>query len=491
MKKIIALSAIAAMATTTFASTDLEARLNKMEKKIKKLEKKLKKSNKKLNVVKAHDANDNIKWDVDFRTTVDNINYDLANGDTKKNSSLLTNRLLLNMKFKAEDTVTFYGTLAYNKTYGASTATTNGNENFDWVTNETASTDNNLRVKEAYWLYANDTFMGKDVSWTASIGRRPSTGGMGINYREGDNAKSAIASTVNVEFDGASLRWNIDQVTPLPGAWFKICMGRGITNATQRFNDSNGADYSASSTLTKDSNMVGIIVVPYDDGQYSVVTNWATANHLIGYTQSALGTYQTAYQAYQADQNATTAYNLNTALSFADVGGIDISTIMFKADGVGSEINDFLDSTTLFASYSVSKTDPNSGHAMLGSTSSQTGNSIWIGAQMPCLLTEDGRFGLEWNKGSKYWRSMTYAEDTAIGSKIAARGTAVEAYWLKPLSKSLSMTLRYTKIDYDYTGSNAFFGADGTPMTMTQAKNNGQNPVETATDIRASIRYRF
>jgi hypothetical protein len=77
------------------------------------------------------------------------------------------------------------------------------------------------------------------------------------------------------------------------------------------------------------------------------------------------------------------------------------------------------------------------------------------------------------------------------GSKIAARGTALEAYWLKPLTKSLSMSVRYTKIDYDYTGSQAFFGADGTPMTMAQAQAQGQDPVESSSDLRVSMRYKF
>ena len=472
MKKIIALSMAASIVTTSYAKDDVSAQIQSLQKQLKKLEKKLKKTNKKLNRVKAHDAGDNIKWDVDFRTTADHIKYDLANGDTKKKSALLSNRLLLGMKFKADERITFYGTLSYNKVYGATTGTSNGFEGFDWVTNETASTDSNLKVKEAYWLYANDTFFGKDISWTASIGRRPSTGGLGINYREGDRRKSAIASTVNVEFDGASFRWNLDQVIPLTGTWFKLCMGRGVTNAYQRFNSPNGDDYSSNPTLTSDSDMVGFIFVPYDDGQYSIHTNWAEANHLIGYGLTNDG---------QIDMNN----------GFVDTGDITLTTVMFKADGIGDGINDFLDNTTLFASYSTSKTDPNEQQQMLGSKEDKTGSSVWIGAQMPCLFTEDGRFGIEYNKGSKYWRSMTYAEDTMIGSKVAARGTAVEAYWLKPLTKSLSLSLRYTKIDYDYTGSNAFFGAGGTPMTIAQAKANGMNPVEKASDFRASIRYKF
>jgi hypothetical protein len=42
------------------------------------------------------------------------------------------------------------------------------------------------------------------------------------------------------------------------------------------------------------------------------------------------------------------------------------------------------------------------------------------------MLTEEGKFGLEFNHGSKYWTPMTWAEDTAVGSKVAVRGDAYE-----------------------------------------------------------------
>jgi hypothetical protein len=185
------------------------------------------------------------------------------------------------------------------------------------------------------------------------------------------------------------------------------------------------------------------------------------------------------------------------APKFKDVGNMDLATIMFKAEGVGSEINDFLDDTKVFVSWAQSKTDPQNGKEMLGETTSKTGTSIWLGANMPCPLTEDGRFGVEWNKGSKYWRSVTYGEDTMTGSKIAARGTAIEAYYTKPINKALSFNLRYTKIEYDYTGSNAFFGSDGKAMDIDTAANtlmaNGLygDPVKEASDFRASVSYRF
>jgi len=86
---------------------------------------------------------------------------------------------------------------------------------------------------------------------------------------------------------------------------------------------------------------------------------------------------------------------------------------------------------------------------------------------------------------------MTYGEDTMSGSKIAARGTAWEIYYTKPLTKALTFNARYTAIDYNYTGSQAFFGADGRPMTMAQAMANGQDPVKESTDLRFSISYRY
>jgi hypothetical protein len=138
---------------------------------------------------------------------------------------------------------------------------------------------------------------------------------------------------------------------------------------------------------------------------------------------------------------------------------------------------------------------------MLGSADDESGDSYWIGTQVPVSFL-GGKFGLEYNTGSKYWRSFTYAEDTMIGSKLAVRGDAIEAYYTQPLTKSLDAQIRYTKINYDYSGSNGFFGDGGNPINISDIKAgaNGGNPmmqgmagqvVEEAEDIRAYIRYRF
>ena len=514
-KKIIILSSVAALVTTSFASSDLEERLNTMEKKILLLEKQLstaqnklnkkievvkkndikanKKLNKKINIVKAHDAKDNIKWNIDFRTAFDSIHYKHASGKKSSNPDLLTNRLCLGMAFAPSDNVLFKGKLAYYKAYGDSAnhsqANTNpGYANFDWVTSENAN-DNTLKVKEAYWLYKNETLFDTAVPWTISVGRRPSTDGLGINMREGMKDNSPLSHTVNVEFDGLSSKFNLDKVTGVDGMWWKLCTGRGLTNAKPRF-QSDGSSYTADDTETHDINMYGFIFVPWDNGQYSLRTNWARAENLIGFTNADMQTYGAAVQTYNT---TPTSANYNDLLykspQFKSVGDMDMFTAMVKAEGIGNGISDFLDDTQLFASWAQSHTRPKG--SMLGSTDAQTGHSTWIGLNFPCLLTEDGRIGIEWNQGSKYWRSVTYGEDTMAGSKIAARGTAWEIYYNKPITKSLKFNARYTQIKYDYTGSNSFFGDDGTPMTMTQALANGQDPVKEASDLRVSVSYKF
>jgi len=172
------------------------------------------------------------------------------------------------------------------------------------------------------------------------------------------------------------------------------------------------------------------------------------------------------------------------------LGAMDGAALSLQVNGIGDEINDFLDETIIFASFAYSNTLPD-GKKMLGSIDNESGTSIYVGAQMPNMT--GGKFGLEYNQGSKYWRSFTYAEDTMIGSKMATRGNAIEAYWTQPLVDNIfTMQVRYTQINYDYTGSNAFFGAGGTPVSMADAKLSPQmDPIETAQDLRIYFRYRY
>ncbi|RBQ30978.1 hypothetical protein CRU92_09795 [Arcobacter sp. FW59] len=462
------------------------------EKRIENIEKKLNSVQKTATDAKIQSANDNLKWDVDFRTQVDNIQYKHVDGSHSKNKSLLTNRLWLGAKYKADDNSSFIGKLSYNKAFGDSadhsqSNTNPGYANFDWVTNENAN-DNSLKVKEAYWLYQDKTIFGADTPWSISIGRRPSTDGLPINLRNDQKENSPLSHVVDVEFDGFSFKVDTENILGLTGSWLKICGGRGLTNATPRFDMFKPA-YSKDEDKNVDVDMLGFIAVPYDNGQYSVHLNYAHTWNLIGFDNQSMSNFNNAYGQYKMSPDANTSYNLQmNKPSFQDVGDMDFVTALFMTNGIGNEISDYLDNTTAFASFAMSRTNPNS-KGMLGSTDSETGYSVWLGVNAPCPITPDSaKIGFEWNKGSKYWRSMTYGEDTYAGSKIAVRGQAFEIYRTQKITKSISFGLSYVYMDYDYTGSNSFFGADGTPVKISEAEGSA---VKEAQDIRAYVRYRF
>ena len=484
MKRIITASVVAALAVTSVQAESLSDRLSSLEAELTTVKKKLKKQNKKINEVKAHDSGDNIKWGVDLRTSIDNINYDMADGSDRGKNDLMATRLWLNMAYAPNRNNVFKGQLAYNKAWGADLGQYPGSDDtspalnpfgmrgmgydtFDWLTNN--SLDNgDLEVRQAYWLYLGESAFGLDMPWTFSLGRRPSTGGFLANLRNDDAAQSPLGHIINVEFDGLSSKLDLSKVTGVPGMSFKLCAGQGATSATPTLGRLDATAYSAGDDY-EDIKLAGFIFEPYNDGQFIVKTTAFRAFDLPGFN----------------NENFFTAFGM-TATSPADaymtqVGDMDGAALSVLVDGITEE--GYFADVKVFGSYAWSKTRPDAGQQMLGVTTglgvlgaeageSKSGHSYWFGAQLPVTVDDEnyGVVGLEYNHGSEYWRPFDYAEDTMIGSKLAARGDAWEAYYTYQISEALSMQLRYTSIDYDYAGSNGFFASGGTPIKVDDVK---------------------
>ena len=497
MKKIVTLSLVAAMGTTmAFGSTAsdlraMKAEIAKLKTEVSTLKKggdtaKIKKLTKKINEVKAHDAGDNIKWGVDMRTSIDSINYDMADGSDRSKNDLMSMRLWLNMAYAPDSHNIFKGQLSMNKSFGAKFSMPGQFDHFDWTGNE-ALTDNSLKVRQAYWLYMGDSLFSADVPWTFSVGRRPSTGGFLGNLRNDDVAQSPLAHVIDVEFDGLSSKLDLSNVTGIPGMSFKICMGQGTTNA-QPLIGSATPNANGDGSQLEDIKLGGFIFEPYNDGQYIVKATWYRAYDLPGMVQDF------------NNNGAPVQDPTFGSYAFKQYGDIEGAALSFMVDGLTDE--GYFADAKIFGSFAWSKTLPDSNEQMLGMMTpngaigakpgeSKTGTSYWLGVNLP--VTEKGTFGIEYNHGSKYWRPFTYGEDTMIGSKLATRGDAFEAYFTYQLTDALSAQLRYTKIDYDYTGSNGFFGPFATPLSMDQARafGMGDQVVESAQDARFYLRYKF
>ncbi len=454
--------------------------------------------------VKAHDGNDNIKWSADLRTAYDAIHYKVNKSPNMfgqvaddQSNGIWTNKFILKMSAQPVSNLVFHGALGVYKSFGYNSVQPyNSFQNMDWYADETPSGDAIFRLKEAYFIY-----FGKagNTPYTVSFGRRPAVNGFLTNYRDDDEKPaSPIGHNINMEFDGASFMAKLENLTGVPGMEFKICLGRGNSNADTKYPafdnymGTAGAGIMPSATYTPyaqtnlnsaNMDLAGVLIKLYDDGQYTAMFNWFKGFNMMGANFS---------------YNATSGYNVN----LVDVGDLTGGDLAFQASGIGDGISDFLDDTNAFVSFAWSKTDPKGTHGvinpmtgavystteMLGSGDSQTGTSIYVGVNFPDMLVDGARWGLEYNHGSKYWRSFSYGEDTLIGSKLAARGSAYEIFYNVPLlSKFLTAQIRYTYIDYNYTGSDMFFGSTGAPMDVDTTP----GAVKSASDLRLSVRYRY
>jgi len=523
MKRFIAPMLIGAtLATAAVAGDDsLKAEIEALKAQMAELKEAQSKVNydalkKQLSEVKAHSAGDNVKFSVDFRSAYDYVDYKTggkmmigmnpATGapvtmdrESKKvTNGIWTNKLILNMAAQPVDNLVFKGALAAYSTYGQDNISPYNFQGFDWYgTQKPNGTE--IKLREAYFLYFGD--MG-DMPYTVSFGRRPSTDGFMTNLREdNEHPASPIGHNINMEFDGASFKFDFDKLTGVSGLYFKLCIGRGFSETMGSYDMSTGKLPYEKDGKNPNMDLIGLLAQLYDDGQYKVLANYFQGYNMMGMGMDMTMNFNPLDGNYYVDPTSV------SSSGFTDVGDLSGGALSLQVNGIGDEWSDFLDDTIFFASYAFSKTKPNNkqvnnitfndstgtapmpdgtvmqgGEGMLGSTSNETGYSYYVGLNIPGFMESD-RFGFEYNYGSEYWRSFTYGEDTLAGSKLATRGNAYEVYYNFPLvGKNLTGQLRYTQMDYKYGGSDMFFGQSGDPAYKN---------IDTAKNIRAYLRYRY
>ncbi len=454
-RQLIGLSLITVLSISAFATDTV----NKSDdERFKKLEKKVKSLNKKLNKVRAHDAFDNIKFSVDFRNTYDHLEYkNKDTGEKAKNNGLYTSRLILNMKSAPTDKLAFYGQLATYSNWGAHLQTKDPTLQ-GWA-GSSKSSDTIFRVREAYFVYS-DKMAGGKLPYSFSLGRRPATNGFLANHRE--NLKkpgSPLAHITNMEVDAGMVKLNTEQYL-LPGSFIKFVYGRSYQGGLDTAYTMNKYSPYAQKDGDINDNVDFFVTLGslYNDGQYNLMFEDAL---ILGAKGARTGKITPTNMALNA-------------------GKANLTALSLQVDGVGDEINDFLDDTTLFASIASTQYMPDDGHQLLGSTSNTRGYSVWLGATFPDMITDEGRFGLEYNHGTKNWTPMTWAEDSATGSKLSVRGDAYEAYWNFNLfgQKNLPSQIRYSHLQHDYTPNGSGWV---TPQTADI----------TADDIRVAVSYKY
>jgi hypothetical protein len=402
-----------------------------------------------------------------------------------ENKTLYTNRLRLDLGAKATEDVSVNARLLMYKTFGAqdTQAISNGGAApffadrvgaFDGTLGHVPSSSY-LAVDRAYATWSN--ILDQDM-WF-SVGRRPSTQGAPSHLRLNE-ARPGNGGTpsllVDYAFDGMTLGYAPD-IDALPGAYGKICYGRGFESGFRRSPGNSIAD----------TDMLGLAVIPIDTDRLRIWTQW-----------------NRGFSIFDAPTMSNTYFG-NTAPK-TNLGSIDWygAGVLSTLKNVGSgDLN-------VFADIGLSVTHPNQNvSSQFGfqglltgaffspeAPTSKTGNAFAMGMRYD--LPTKTKFGLEYNRGSKNWITFAPAADDMWTAKVGTRGNVYEAYVIQEL-KSRPISSYFSKAffrlglqyyDFQYTGSNNWVGA---PVKMSMV--NGQmmtlTPLDHAYNAYATFEVKF
>ena len=422
------------------------------------------------------------------------------------NDIFYTTRLRLNLKAKVWDNVNFAGRLSMYKNWGDSTGvqvfdswrsftmdgTNSGNTSGDW-----------LRVERAYFDWKN---IGGSNTYL-SIGRRPSTYGPPTQYRENEmRGGTPSGHLVNFNFDGLTLGYKLGEITGIDGQVVRFCYGQGFESQW-----GNGEMFG--DIVTKDTHLGGFNIDAINDGNHFLqITLFGAKDINDGFkgtmafpTQLAGIFAPTMYQDMQKFSN----FNFQTRVQPSGV----IGDMYLGGIGYAYESDEDFKA---FASFGWTRTEGNGNAGMFGGMLSDAvfeaqlnadgseiimmpsaadeadtkdGYGIYVGIQVPAPY---GKFGLEYNYGSKYWTPFTQAQDDPIGSKLATRGHVAEAYYMFDINPRMFIKLAGLYYDYEYTGSGTPVGAPQKVDDVINGSAFSMLPVvDTAYDLNASLVVNF
>jgi hypothetical protein len=413
------------------------------------------------------------------------------------NDIILTNKFRLNMNAKVNDQLSFSGRLAAYKVFGDSTEVkvnqgSLGDVTLDGNTSSLPHGDT-IRLERAYFNYKKD--LGR-VPTNFSLGRRPSTDGPPLEYLNNSlEGGSPLATIINWQFDGASYNLGLEEVTGIPGTAFKLCYGVG-------FEGDWGNTYALGNQQpdVDDVHMFGIIATLFDNDSTSAVLNWAHAwditDGFTGLTVMPFIVSEDSDGIFHFEQNS--GGYISRLQPMTEIGDWDAASLLLRTnltERFDTDIDLFLSGS--WSHTRASRTSENPFYKLMGmgllnsngELEDRDGYMVYLGAVFP--MAWEGKFGLEYNYGSRYWFNFTGAEDSLVGSKLAVRGSVYEGYWHQPIfNDNFFATLGVRYYDYEYTGSG---NPMGEPMKISELNSlNALNPVvDEVWDGYLSLTFRY
>jgi DNA-binding protein YbaB len=368
------------------------------------------------------------------------------------NDLLRTSRLRLDMNAMPGDNVSFYGRLSMYKVWGDSTGVQvfNGQPtsiNWDGTQSTYPNSDDMIHVERAYFTWSRIA----DTGAFLSIGRRPSTGGVPVNFREDEpRGGTPMGSLFNYQFDGITAGYHINDFSTV-----RICYGVGYESGW-----GNGYPLELQSDQLDDSTFYGLVWDIWDTPSMYVHAIVARAEDITDGFPGMTILPVDPLTGQELPAAVPIRYNPTGTIGNMDLAGFVIT----RRDGPFD----------YFLSYGWVESDPTNFTSPFGgmftdpfeSPESHDGDLIYLGARYS-FNNDRTKFGLEYNHGSKYWFNFALSEDDILAPKTSARGDVYEAYLTHRIRERFIFKLAYIDYQYDYSGSGWLLGApkklDSTP----------------------------
>jgi hypothetical protein len=360
-------------------------------------------------------------------------------------NALMTNRLRLRFESKVSDNVSFGARLSMYKVFGDSTGVQvfNGQPNTLNIDGTTARvpTGDMLRVERAYFNWNN--IGGSKLYF--SIGRRPSTDGPPLNFRDDEpRGGTPSGALFNFQYDGMTAGYHLTEKITL-----RACYGVGYTSGF-----GNGNMLKTPADRLKDVHLAGGVLDLYETDKTFVQ---ALVAHAWNVTDGFNGLMVLPNNPVTGDP--VTAPVIMRFTPSANLGGINL---------YGLTLQKTLGQFDMFLSGNWASLRPNGQTTPFGGLMSDPfenpvnheGQMYYVGLRYN-VPKDDGRtkIGFEFNHGTKYWFNFAQAEDDIIAPKTSTRGDVYETYVTHRISDHFIFKADYIRYNYTWSGSGWHLGA--------------------------------
>lgn len=394
--------------------------------------------------------------------------------ETKANNKILyTNRFRLRLDSQLSENISVSARLSMYKVFGDSTGVQvfNGQPTSMNIDGTTAGVPNSdqVRVERAYFSW--NKIGGSD--FFLSIGRRPSTGGPPLNYREDEpRAGTPSGALIDYQFDGVTFGYRLSERTIL-----RFCYGLGFESGF-----GNGDLLKMPQDRLKDVHFLG--------GNFDI---WSTEGTLVQVTVARAFDVTDGFNGLVVlPNNPLTGEPVQAPVLMRFTPSANLGAINLAGFTITKKIRKW----DLFASANYVGLRPNGQSTPFGglgsdpfdTPQSRNGGMFYVGARYNFPNEDKTKLGFEINHGTKYWFNFAQAADDIIAPKTNTRGEVYEVYFTHRITNRFIFKGDYMYYNYRYSGSGWHLGA---PKDLTQTPILGFPTYKDAQVLTISIMARF